>query len=124
MVKSNVHAVRRRKTNRRIALQYDAIQQQATRNYQQRNRSTRSTHIADGFNWAGFFRKTITHLRSTFSKFFRRFGGSLLSAMRHLDLRSGGLYGENLKRDAGAQQLRGWFPNLGRMTSMRDGRRV
>ena len=48
----------------------------------------------------------------------------MLSVKPKVDMRDGGMFGGSKRRDAGANQLRAWFPALGKMVSTRDGKPV
>ncbi len=72
MTKSNSRAVRRRQTNRRIALEYDAIQQLNVRNYQTRHRTVQEAPITYMQAWwVGMFKKAQRRVTSFFSKLFK-----------------------------------------------------
>ena len=120
MTKSNVRAVRRRRTNERIAHQYDQVQQAKVRAYQERAIEKRETMVAKR---SSLFSKAVNYVRRALRSFVR-FLRPNYSSIRGLDLRDGGLFGETRKRDAGAQQLRAWFGTNLKMVSTRDGRPV
>lgn len=123
MTKSNIRAVRRRRTNERIAKTYDKVRQEKVRAYQQRNIDRREARLEK--RGRSFFKKATDWIRGVFGRFFRQlFRPTVYSSMRSLDMRDGGLFGHGVKRDAGAQQLRSWFPGLGSMVSTRDGKQV
>ena len=123
MTKSNVRSVRLRRTNRRIAHQYEKVEQERVRAYQQRSMEKRETMLAR--RGSSFFKKAADYIRGVFGRFFRRFTIRPRNAhIRSLDLRDRGLYANKPKRDAGAQQLRSWFGEGLKMVSTRDGKTV
>ena len=121
MTKSNVRAVRRRRTNQRIARQYDPIQQQRVRNYQQHQR----VRNPERKTMRQAVSEKIRRVVQNFRRWVRRFTSQSNNiVIRALDLRDGGLYANKPKRDAGAQQLRSWFSMGLKMVSTRDGKTV
>lgn len=125
MVKSNVHAVRRRRTNRRIARRYDRTQQQRVRAYRQHQR-VRNPERKAARQWVAEMGRRIVQ---NFSRWIKRFISGSYKKLGSLDLRSTdadrfGAFAPSRKRNAGAAYLRSFAPGLGSMVSTRDGKPV
>lgn len=125
MTKSNSRAIRRRQTNRRITLEYDAIQQQAVRNYRTRHR-TKLEAPMDYMQawWVGMFKRTIRHFNSFFSRLFQPSKRLLGLDLRRDGVDRFGAFDPGRQRNVGAAMLRDWFPNLGTLVSTRDGKMI
>lgn len=125
MTKSNVHSVRQRRTNQRIARQYDQVQQDRVRSYQQHQR-VRNPERKKLRQW---FAESARRIVQNFKRWVKRFFSTSNPVLSGLDLRGAGAdrfgaFDPGRRRNAGAHQLRAWFPGLGKMVSTRDGKPV